>query len=62
MKATIELSETDSLMLAWGKANAERLSFYMVDNQAKTASEISFELHQSRGHEYYTGNTQNSQR
>ena len=55
MKANIELSETDSLMLVWGKANAEKLSFYMVDNQAKTASEISFELHQSRGHEYYTG-------
>ena len=58
MKATIEFSETDSLMLVWGKANAdeERLSFYLVDNQAKkTASEISFELHQSRGHEYYNG-------
>ena len=57
MKANIELSETDSLMLVWGKANAdeERLSFYMVDNQAKTASKISFELYQSRGHEYYTG-------
>lgn len=57
MKATIELSDTDSLMLVWGKANAdvEMLSFYLVDNQAKTASEISFELHQSRGHEYYNG-------
>ena len=54
MKANIELSETDSLMLVWGKTNAKRLSFYMVDNQAKTASEISFELHQSRGHKYYT--------
>lgn len=57
MKATIEFSETDSLMLVWGKANAdeERLSFYLVDNQSNTASEISFELHQSRGHEYYNG-------
>ena len=55
MKANIELSKTDSLMLVWGKANAEKLSFYMVNNRAKTASEISFELHQSRGHDYYTG-------
>ena len=57
MKAAIELSETDSLMLVWGKVNAdeERLSFYLVDNQAKTASRTSFELHQSRGHEYYNG-------
>lgn len=57
MKATIELSEGDSLLLVWGKANEseERLSFYLVDDQAETASRLLFDLQKRNGSEYYNG-------
>ena len=38
MKAEIELSETDPLLLVWGKADEDEagLSFYLVDDRART--------------------------
>ena len=57
MKATIELGDVDSLMLVWGKANEdeEGLSFYLVDDQAKTVSRLSFDHRERGGRESYIG-------